>query len=218
VTEQARKLEDLEWVGGHPALDFVNTVNAWTGNHPGAEYLLTYEDLLRWHRLAGLIGSHGSRSLSMASTPDKATALQDALAFRGALHRIFHSVAAGQSLPQRALDHLNDALRRTVKWRRLLAAGREIRCGWDFTGAPPDAILGPVTWQAAELLEHGELDRIKECPALNGCGWLFLDSSKNRSRTWCSMKTCGNSAKVKRFRARHEHSSTGGKRMPTSRG
>jgi predicted RNA-binding Zn ribbon-like protein len=214
---EARKLEDLEWVGGHPAIDFVNTVHAWVGNEPGAEYLLDYEHLLRWHQMAGLIGKHSCRALRRASMRDNATALTIALELRGALHAIFHSVAAGESLPQRALDRLNDVIRKTVKWRRLLGAGREISCGWNFTDAPPDAILGPVAWQAAELLEHGELDRVKECPSVDGCGWLFLDSSKNRSRTWCSMKACGNSAKVKRFRARHEQAAPAGKRSPTSR-
>jgi len=72
---------------------------------------------------------------------------------------------------------------------------------WDLTAAPAEAYLGPVSWACADLLEHGPLDRIKICPA-DDCGWLFLDVSKNRSRQWCSMTTCGNAAKVRRFRQR----------------
>ncbi|MEX2123762.1 MAG: ABATE domain-containing protein [Woeseia sp.] len=200
----ARKLEDLDWLGGHPALDFVNTVNSWHGAEPGAEYLQSYADLLRWHQMADLIGPHGIRALSQTAARAQTAALKGAIAFRDSLHRLFHAVAAGRPLPQPALDHLNDVVRKTVAWRRLAADGREISCAWDFTGAPTDAILGPVAWHGAELLEHGPLERIKECPSAEGCGWLFLDSSKNRSRTWCSMKTCGNNAKVKRFRSRQE--------------
>ena len=204
----ARKLEDLEWVGGHPALDFVNTVNRWHGAEPGAEYLVSYGALLRWHQMAGLVGPHGSRALSQGSAAEEDAALGSAVVLRDSLHRLFRAVADGSPLPQRALDHLNDVVKKTVAWRRLAAEGRRISCGWDFTGALPDALLGPVAWQAAELLEHGSLERIKECPSEEGCGWLFLDLSKNRSRTWCSMKTCGNSAKVKRFRSRQEQKSS----------
>jgi predicted RNA-binding Zn ribbon-like protein len=32
---------------------------------------------------------------------------------------------------------------------------------------------------------------------------LFLDISKNSRRQWCDMQTCGNLAKVRRFRRRH---------------
>jgi predicted RNA-binding Zn ribbon-like protein len=206
MNDTARKLEDLEWVGGHPALDFVNTVDRWSGSEPGAEYLHSYEELLRWHQMADLTGPRSIRALSRGASGDKVTALAEAKAFRASLHDIFHALARGQPLSQPALDRLNEAVRNTARWRRLVASGKEISCGWDFSAAPPDAILGPLAWRAAELLEHGPLDRIKECPSGEGCGWLFLDSSKNRSRTWCSMKSCGNSAKVKRFRARHERS------------
>ena len=202
MNDQARQLTALDRIGGHPALDFVNTVNSWVGGEPGAEYLKTYTDVLDWHQAAGLVGLKGRRALSNATRRRQESAMAKVAGLRKAMQVLFHAVAAGKPLPQHSLDRLNEVIRETARWRRLVAHGGQISCGWDFEGAPPEAILGPVAWQAAELLEHGELDRVKECPSGEGCGWLFLDSSKNRSRTWCSMKTCGNSAKVKRFRAR----------------
>jgi predicted RNA-binding Zn ribbon-like protein len=32
------------------------------------------------------------------------------------------------------------------------------------------------------------------------CAWLFLDTTRNRTRRWCDMKECGNRNKVRRFR------------------
>src|SRR5262249_59673789 len=49
---------------------------------------------------------------------------------------------------------------------------------------------------AARLLAGGDLERLKDCP---GCGWFFLDRSKNGSRRWCSMAMCGGSAKARRY-------------------
>jgi predicted RNA-binding Zn ribbon-like protein len=43
--------------------------------------------------------------------------------------------------------------------------------------------------------------RLKACPA-EDCEWAFIDSSRNRSRTWCSMDVCGNRSKTRRYRSR----------------
>jgi predicted RNA-binding Zn ribbon-like protein len=47
----------------------------------------------------------------------------------------------------------------------------------------------------------GGWDRLKACPA-EDCQWAFFDSSRNRSRTWCSMDVCGNRSKTRRYRSR----------------
>jgi predicted RNA-binding Zn ribbon-like protein len=53
-----------------------------------------------------------------------------------------------------------------------------------------------VAVSAFDLLTRGPLDRVGECP---GCGWLFLDTSRNARRTWCSMETCGSRFKARRY-------------------
>jgi predicted RNA-binding Zn ribbon-like protein len=47
----------------------------------------------------------------------------------------------------------------------------------------------------------GPLERLHSCGG-ERCEWMFLDLSKNGKRRWCSMATCGNDAKVKKFRSR----------------
>lgn len=48
---------------------------------------------------------------------------------------------------------------------------------------------------ALRLLADAEISRLKIC---GNCGWLFIDRSKNRSRTWCDMTVCGNRVKANR--------------------
>jgi predicted RNA-binding Zn ribbon-like protein len=60
----------------------------------------------------------------------------------------------------------------------------------------------PVVRSAVELATAGPLERVKQCPAPEGCGWLFLDTTKNRIRRWCSMDECGGQAKARRQTAR----------------
>jgi predicted RNA-binding Zn ribbon-like protein len=64
-----------------------------------------------------------------------------------------------------------------------------------------DAVLWPIIDSAGELLLSEELGKVKECP---GCGWLFLDTSKNQSRRWCSMNTCGARDKMRRYLKRRQ--------------
>jgi predicted RNA-binding Zn ribbon-like protein len=199
-----RRLDTIEVVGGHPAIDFVNTVHSWKVEPP-PDYLHGFDDFLEWSRMSGLLERKAAARFKAAPAGEKARAFREVLGLRQSLHDVFAAAAERTALPQRALDGLSDVIRRAGAWRALAAdekSGRPaVRGVWDFGDAPAIAALGPVAWLAADLLENGRLERLKECPG-ERCGWLFLDASRNRSRTWCSMQTCGNSAKVKRFRRR----------------
>ncbi|EID54036.1 CGNR zinc finger domain-containing protein [Saccharomonospora xinjiangensis] len=67
--------------------------------------------------------------------------------------------------------------------------------------------VAAVFTAAARLTLLGEWDRIKICPA-DDCRWAFHDRSRNRSRTWCSMRVCGNRQKARSFRQRSTQSTT----------
>ncbi|MEV0593220.1 CGNR zinc finger domain-containing protein [Nonomuraea cavernae] len=74
---------------------------------------------------------------------------------------------------------------------------RYYRFTWD---GPRTArvLLWEVAASAVELLGHGPLGRLGECPS---CCWLFLDTSRNNRRRWCSMTTCGSRDKSRRYYA-----------------
>lgn len=61
--------------------------------------------------------------------------------------------------------------------------------------------VGAVLAAAARLAVLGDWDRFKICPA-DDCRWAFFDRSRNRSRTWCSMRVCGNREKARAWRER----------------
>ena len=65
----------------------------------------------------------------------------------------------------------------------------------------PEAVsamqLDTMDRSAAELLTSPDLPLVRECAGYD-CGWLFMDTTKNRSRRWCDMATCGNRAKGRR--------------------
>ena len=200
-----RDYRDLALHGGRLPLDFINSVGAW---FPRLErdYLTSYDDLLAWSVHAGALDAQAVAALRQAAARDPAAAQavhRQALALREALHNLFAAVARGESPTSQDTARLNAALESALPHRQVAASGEGF--GWTWAG-PPDALdrmLWPVVYEAADLLTADERGRVRECPAPD-CGWLFLDMSKNRSRRWCSMETCGNAAKARRHYQRHK--------------
>jgi predicted RNA-binding Zn ribbon-like protein len=64
-----------------------------------------------------------------------------------------------------------------------------------------------VARAAADLLVSPERALVREC-ASGTCSWLFVDRSRTHQRRWCSMKTCGNRAKARRFYTRRREAET----------
>jgi predicted RNA-binding Zn ribbon-like protein len=62
--------------------------------------------------------------------------------------------------------------------------------------------VGRILAEVSAAMSDGTWSRMKACRA-DDCRWAFLDTAKNRSRAWCSMRSCGNRAKVQAYRERH---------------
>ena len=117
--------------------------------------------------------------------------------FRALVHRILRAEADGAGASERDLAGLNRILSQGQNHRGVLPAVRGYGWGWIGPAKDLDRILWPVAWSAASLLTGPDLMRLKCC---DGCGRLFFDASRNRSRRWCDMQGCGNRAKVARHR------------------
>lgn len=67
-----------------------------------------------------------------------------------------------------------------------------------------DGALGRLLVVIADAQRDGTWSRLKACPA-EDCQVAFYDRSRNHSAVWCDMKVCGNRAKVRQFRTKHQH-------------
>jgi predicted RNA-binding Zn ribbon-like protein len=192
----------LRHLGGHPALDFVNTVDPREGEER-LEYLRSFEDLLDWAHAAGVLNASQVRQAAQEGAGDvraAARALDRAIALREAVYAIFAAVVTRRSTPADAIDELEAAYRQAMAHARLARSASAFH--WQLHGGL-DIVRWHMARDAVALLESDRIGRIKRCPGGSGdCGWLFLDSSKNASRRWCSMEGCGNCAKMRRFRRR----------------
>ena len=183
---------------GKLPLNFTNTVD-WHASSDPDERLESYSDLMHWAADAHVLTSEQAAQLTADAErrpSDAAEALTQAIELRETIYRIFSNVAdSGNPQPQDIAD-LNQVLSGSAGEARLVRA----RAGyeWEWDGDSLDWMLGPIARSAADLLTSPDLKRVGECSDDRGCGYLFLDSSRNHSRKWCSMESCGNRAKARR--------------------
>jgi predicted RNA-binding Zn ribbon-like protein len=185
----------LELFGGVACLDFANTVDGRATAHP-EELLRSYADLSAWSAYAGLIDAGTAGRLAARGGDAE---LRSAVALREAIFEVFAAVGRGRAAPAASLDTVQAYYADAMAVARLVPGdGYE----WRFAGDDPGRAWWPIAVSAVRLLAGGPLDRVKVCAAEAGCIGLFLDTSKNRSRRWCTADGCGIDAKIRRQAAR----------------
>jgi predicted RNA-binding Zn ribbon-like protein len=203
-----RRPPKFELIGGNVCLDFINTLD----DRPSAE---PKELLKNYYELAGFGEDTGILTPAELDffyervhlAPDEAEeALRRARNLREALHEIFSAVMNQKTAPQGAMNRLNANLHDAALHSRLVQGEMPQREGgleWRFDDMTSsfNAILWPIARAAADLLASPDVAMVRACSSPT-CQWLFLDISKNHHRRWCSMKQCGNRAKVRKFYAR----------------
>lgn len=201
-THVATHAHDFDLDTGIVALDFANTLEGRYDPRPN-EHLREYHDLLVFSVLAGTLDQLTADRLAetAARSPDSAERhLLDARVLRESIFGVFSAVAAGKEPNGSDLDALNAFHQRAMSRGKLVQTADGFDCGWEDDDAL-DRPLWPLVRSAVDLLLTGDQRRLRECAA-DDCGWLFYDTSRNQSRRWCSMQSCGNRAKVQQFRER----------------
>jgi len=165
------------WLGGRPALDFVNTRRErWRRN---VETLTSPQDLAGWLVEAELLAD---------PMPIGRDLLREARDLREAIDVAVMAATARDPVPATAVKRIDE-------W--LVRAGTRPRP----TDTPRRA-LGTIALDAAEMLGlESQRGRVRICES-ETCSARFYDRSPAGARRWCSMQRCGNVAKARRHRSR----------------
>lgn len=182
--------------GGELCLDFVNTV-AWRRTEHPVDYLQSPHDLLAWGSQTGVLAPV---DLDRPTQPETADALNRARSLRETIHRVVMASVEEDEPGDDDLAALNRAVSEARAHQRLIHSdGARYDWRWD-DGTVVDRVLWSVAASAAGLLTTSRIDRVRVC-AGTGCGWLFVDASRNRSRRWCDTRDCGNRERVRKHLA-----------------
>jgi predicted RNA-binding Zn ribbon-like protein len=189
---------------GDLSLNFANTED-WHASKEPLENLKSYTDLVDWGVKAGLVSSDLAdrlRQFAIDMPDDANQSYQQAIHFRETLYRIFVHHAARLPIPEADLVLLNDMACQAMGRLKLTFDGKAFQWKFpaDFQGV--NLILWPIARAATDLLTSNQAAHIRKCEDDRGCGYLFIDQTKNHSRRWCSMESCGNRAKARRHYSR----------------
>jgi len=188
----------FDFSGNHLCLDFTNTLHDRASTPH--ELLNSYNDLMQWSQEAGILSESEAERLCTEAIhlPEEAEQVRrQALELRDAIYAIFYAQLYYSTPEEDDLAILNRWLARAMAKASISSTGNGFTWDWKPEEVALERVLWPIARLAAELLTSGELASVKMCAADN-CGWLFLDTSKNHTRRWCDMKSCGNRAKAKR--------------------
>jgi predicted RNA-binding Zn ribbon-like protein len=192
------------FVGNHRALDFVNTEVAVEG--APRDLISGLDDLAAWLIRAGALDSASARSaLGRWGGRRRGTAVVEAAReLRTALRRLADACAAGKPAPRSTVARVNELLARGAGTSRIVPAadraGFAVEHGLRLEA--PEDLLVPIAEAAADLLCHADPRRIRRC-AHPECVLYFLDGTKNGTRRWCDMRTCGNRTNAAAYYRRH---------------
>jgi predicted RNA-binding Zn ribbon-like protein len=196
-------------LSGNVGLDFLNTVDPRGGQHPH-EHLTSFDSLCAWAVHAGAIAqSERTRLLGVArSRPSEArTVHEHAIHAREALYGLFSASMEGCTPLASDLSLVSQENAALFTHAELRWQSDEFGWAWRSCDRLDQVLWRPLR-AAVDLLTSADLLRVGVCDGEDGCGWLFLDTTKNHSRRWCDMRVCGNRAKARRHGERVRERST----------
>jgi predicted RNA-binding Zn ribbon-like protein len=207
----------LPLVGGHPALDLVNSVERGASALDGdpRDYLAEPSALLIWARRAGLADDAEIQAVAAEWDRDPGfaqAALAAAREVRESLHLAL--LAAADLAPvdapvdgaaaRAAFDRLHGRWLAAVGRSQFAPDPEGVSAARLVVGIAPGWLVPDRAAEAAvDLLRASDIGRLRRCPTdEGGCGWVFLDQSRNGSRRWCRMADCGTAVKSRRLTER----------------
>jgi predicted RNA-binding Zn ribbon-like protein len=189
--------------GNWLCLDFTHTLDERNSGRP-VELLRNYRDLVAWGIFQHLLTedeAQGLLGVAEKNPGEARTALARAIEAREAMYRLFYAISEGDDPDRDDLALLNDLLAEAMSHARLVHKDGGYAWDWQAGESDLNVLLWQVVRSAADLLTSDKLRDVRACAA-EDCRWLFLDTSKNHSRRWCNMETCGNQAKARRHYSR----------------
>ncbi len=188
------------------SLDFSNTVD-WRNGNKRDDSLKAFDDLVAWSVKKGVVPKdEGQRILREAKDERSGeNILKKAIQLRETIYRIYSAVAHDEHPEEKDVEELNRFLSQHGGSSGIVRNGDEYYWGWQPGEGAEGKVLWPIAKSAADLLTSNQLGRVRECAnEEEGCGWVFLDDTRNGKKKWCSTTGCGNRAKVRAWYDRHE--------------
>jgi len=176
-------------------LDLINSIE-YTDGIP-EDHIPSLDDAVAYFASRHLAHEDALRAQAAARPAAWMTRVRDA---RGALREVWDAAVEGRTVGPGAVEALNGVLAHSPH-----PVLRATLAGVAVDHHHEDDALAEALARVAEPLvtaiAAGDTDRFRIC-ANDDCRWVFEDTSRGGRRRWCDMSSCGNRAKVRRFRSK----------------
>lgn len=204
LTVREKTLPGFQLIAGHPALDFINTLD-WRFRNEGPEELLkSYDDFLRFTEQSKLLTVRQVRQLRRAINGSMGgRTLARCTEFREAIAEVSYARLDGRIPSVAAIRVLEQSFKAARLYQKLCWKDSQLQ--WDLAEMENKAELPLwlLSLSTSDLMMSEAMHDVRACDNPE-CRWLFLDASKNHTRKWCDMKLCGNRMKARRFKAQRK--------------
>lgn len=196
-----RAFDSLPLIGGHAALDLLNTVE-YRGRQDCGDRLNSFANLVRWSATAGLLTQ--AELIRMATRSDKrspacARSLAAAKELREALYAVLVAHLNEGPLPRTASRIVEHQIREARSFSRLQYVDGASPFSWHVPIHSPENVTARIADSASHLLLSLDRVVVNQCSGPN-CDWFFIDHSHGHRRLWCQPNKCGNVVRVRRSR------------------
>ncbi|MGV8920205.1 MAG: CGNR zinc finger domain-containing protein [Pseudomonas sp.] len=181
-------------IANHPALDFLNTVDRTKATDN--ELLTSYSSVLDLAWAAHQINENEHAELTRLAVENQSgagQALRDLLRWREETYRVCAAISQ-RAIPAYAdWMSIQSAVQQAISKAYLTRTDLGRAC-WEIDAkkAGLSTVYQRLTLRLHVLLISDLVCKLKQC---DGCTWMFIDTSKNLRRRWCSTSTCGRRAK-----------------------
>lgn len=178
------------FIGGHPALDFLNTVGD-TDKSRSNNLITSPDALLDWLAASGTEGEE--RKGNAPSQEDVDTLV----GFRELAHCVLSASLGNTTAEPDDCQKFEAQIKASLGRAHLDLSTRPAR--WIGTSDDSHYWIDRFVLLVEEFLGSPEAAKLRQC---EGCSWFFLNSGRGQGRRWCNMSTCGNRHKVAAHRKR----------------
>jgi len=185
--------------GGHPFLDFINTVDD-EGKTRSMNAIPDWAAVLEWAVATSVLApGEAERLVHLSIGPAASDELRQLTDFREMAWVELRRMAADQPADQENLDAIGETIRWALAHSTLESRDGSLRWSPRREDLDLRLIRARLALALFELTLAPEIGRLREC---GRCTGLFLDRGRGQGRRWCRMTTCGNRAKIERFRSK----------------
>lgn len=190
---QAPQQERFSRVGGHPAVDLVNTVDWRLDTGRRSERLPSFGDVLAWCADMGLLADDELGSLDEMARRQPRIGTEE---WRDVLRLREHTYHALIDAAATAAAAIAATYQEWINQARLTYDG-DGSWSWAESQLSLRTPRHRIARSVVELLTDPMVGRLHQCED-EACGWVFLDTSPRGNRRWCVSADCGNRNRVRR--------------------